>query len=133
MTSTYSDPATITATLEGVWLHDPDDPEGTAYNFRYGRSRRAGSVEVEAQETQYAGRVYPVTDFGPYEREAVAVEATSVDPADLVALRRFVRSRKLAFYRDNRGRSMLAEVSAGADRDEDHGSTLTFTASRREA
>lgn len=130
MSSTYSDPATVTATFDGVWLHDPDDPAGTLHNFRYGRSSRAGSLEVAAQDNQYAGRVYPVTDFGPHEREQVQVEATSVDPADLDALRRFIRARKPAYYRDNRGRAFLGRLTAGSDRDENHGSTLSFTVSR---
>lgn len=132
MTSTYSDPVTVTASVQGVWLHDPDDPAGTAHNFLYARSRRSGSLEVEAEDGIYAGRTFPVVDFGPYESERVQVESHAVDAADVAALQAFVRLRKPLYYRDNRGRAFLARVSAMSDRDEDFGSTLSFTASRVE-
>lgn len=132
MSSTYSEPVTVTASLQGVWLHDPDDPEGTAHNFLYGRSRRSGSLEVEAEDGRYAGRTFPVVDFGPYEQELVSVEAHAVDGTDVAALYRFVRLRKPLYYRDNRGRAMLARLSGAADRDEDFGTSLSFSVSRVE-
>lgn len=136
MSGTFSDPVVASGALDGVWLHDPDDPEGTAFNFRFGRGRRTGAVEVEAVDLQYAGRTFPVTDFGPYESERVAVEAVIPNGPDYAAtrarLQEFVRARKPLFYRDNRGRAMLVRLSAAQDRDEDYGTSASFTVSRVE-
>lgn len=132
MTSTYSDPVASSVAFSGVWLHDPDDPAGTAYNFLYARSRRSGSLEVEAEENVYAGRTFPVVDFGPFESERVQVESHAVSAGDVAALRGFVRLRRPLYFRDNRGRAFLCRISAMTDRDEDFGSTLSFTASRVE-
>lgn len=135
MSSTFSATAEVTTTLDGVWLHDPDDPTGTALNLLYGRSRRSGGVSVESADLQYAGRVFPVTDFGPYETEGVSVEVDvpASDAATLPALYALIRSRKPLYYRDNRGRAFLSVVPSASDRDEDHGSTVSFSASRRGA
>lgn len=129
------EPVAGSVTLEGVWLHDPDDPEGTARNYRFGKAARSGTLEVSQQDTQYAGREYPVTDFGPFTTERVDVRVdVPFGPAwagDLAGLRAFVTARKAVMFRDNRGRALSPAVLSGLrEQDVETGTQVTFQASR---
>lgn len=137
MSYTDSAPVAGSVTLEGVWIHDPADPEGTARNFLYGRASRDASLDVAAEESVYAGREYPVVDFGPFTSYQVGVR---VDvpfggswAADLASLRAFVTARRIAFYRDNRGRAIPAHLFGYREQDADTGSQVTLTATRADA
>lgn len=134
MSSTFSQPQSITLDLEGVWLHLPEDPAGTAHNYRYGKAMRAASVEVVGAESIYAGRVFPVVDFGPYEREQVQARAHVPQgpnqATDLAALRSLMRARRPVLFRDGRGRMFLGTLSDHSEQDEAFGTTVQFTVSR---
>lgn len=134
MTSTFSQPQSIQMDLEGVWLHLPDDPAGTAYNLRYGKALRTAGMDVAGVENVYAGRVFPVVDFGPFEREQVQARAHvpqgPTQAADLAALRSLVRARRPVVFRDGRGRMFLGTLSGHSEQDEVFGTTVQFTVSR---
>lgn len=137
MSFTDSAPVAGSVTLEGVWIHDPADPEGTARNFRFGKAARDASLEVAAQESVYAGREYPVVDFGPFTSYQVGVR---VDvpfggswASDIAALQSFATARRVLSYRDNRGRVFPAQLSSYREQDTDTGSQVTMTASRRDS
>lgn len=134
MSSTFSQPQSVTLNLEGVWLHLPGDPAGTAHNYRYGKALRSAGVDVTGVENVYAGRVFPVVDFGPFEREQVQARAQVPQGAnqatDLAALRSLVRSRSPVLFRDGRGRMFLGVLSGHSEQDEPFGTTVSFTVSR---
>lgn len=134
MSSTFGTPVTVSVDLEGVWLHFPEDPAATARNFRYGKAMRASSVEVSSTEVLYAGRVYPVVDYGPFEQERVQVRAHVAygenHSSDLSGLRALVRARRPVWFRDGRGRSMIGTLSGHEETDESFGTSIRFTVSR---
>src|SRR5690606_40024069 len=59
--------------LEGVWIHDPDDPEGTIHQFRFGRNNKSSSIDIGGKEQVFAGRRFPVYDFGEHQKDSVTV------------------------------------------------------------
>lgn len=125
---------TASVDLEGVWLHIPEDPGGTARNFRYGKAIRSANVDVTGSEILYAGRVFPVVDYGPQEHERVQARAQvpfGPDHAgDLAALRTLVRARRPVWFRDGRGRSFIGTLSDHEETDESFGTSVRFTMSR---
>lgn len=134
MASADSDVVACEIRMEGVWLHDPADPAGTALNLRHGSAMRSSSLAVESEASQYAGRVFPVVDYGPHEAESLRVTAiVAHGPAwhgALAALRALVRLRRTLVVRDNRGRVLRGSVAAVDESDQDYGTQVTFTASR---
>lgn len=105
----------VTLVLEGVWLHRPYDPEGSAKNYRFGSNQRGDQLQASVQLTQYAGREYPVADFAHYQSEAtsVTVDVPFGDTwaQDLVDLRALERTRETLVFRDNRGRQLYGIIA----------------------
>ena len=133
MSYTESVPVTITPRLEGVWLHAPEDPEGTALHLRYGGTGRTEEIDVPAGESWYAGRTFPVVDFGEHESERVPVRMTvpaQDGTSGLAALRALVRRRSTLSYRDGRGRSVIGYLSGLRVQDEEWGASVSFTVNR---
>lgn len=133
----YSDSVTMTAELDlypGVWLHDPLDPVGTLWRFEYGRSQRSSTVDVLGQGTLYAGREFPVVDFGEHtaEKASVVIDIPNgVDAsADLAALDDFVRGKRTLYFRDNRGRGFHCTVGGYQRQDAHWGAAISFDAVR---
>lgn len=135
MSYTDSAPVSATLALEGVWLHYPDDPEGTALNLRYGKASRSSAVGVSDQESVYAGREFPVVDFGPFTSYAVSVRAdVPFGPewdATLAALDGFARGRKPVVLRDNRGRVVSpGHLTGYQEQDAETGTAVSFSVSQ---
>ncbi|HEU4754009.1 MAG TPA: carbohydrate binding domain-containing protein [Armatimonadota bacterium] len=132
----YTDSAVQTATLklQGVWIHDPLDPVGTIAAFPYGRASRSGDLDVTSGATYYAGREYPVVDYGEPIAESVAI--TVVIPfgpswaADLARLKAACSARRSMVIRDNRGRMLCAALSGYRERDQVYGTEASFSALR---
>src|SRR5690606_19300881 len=84
--------------LEGVWIHDPEDPEGTIHHFRFGRNNKSGSIEVGGTEPSFAGRTFPVSDFGDHEKYSISVTVQVLSGPDYALERRigrkFAKSKK---------------------------------------
>jgi hypothetical protein len=133
-TTGNTDSAAVTATLTllGVWLHDPSDPQGSAYQYPYGRAMRTADVDTMGQGTYYAGREFPVVDFGEYTAATcqVKVQVPNGDTwaADMASLEAFNLLRRTLCFRDNRGRRMFATLSGYDEQDEEWGTTVTFIA-----
>jgi len=133
------DSATVTTTLalQGVWLQDPmvGDQE-SARHFPYGSAAREESLDPMGEETFFAGRTDPVTNYG--EHEAYAVGVTMDVPhgptwaQDLEDLRAFAGSKRVIFFRDNRGRALYGVLESFRIRDAAWGSQVSFTVSRRD-
>ena len=129
-----SDPETITLSLQGTWLHDPSDAESTAAQYLYGGPAKETSIDTMPAGTYYAGRTYPVTDYGEHEDESVSVTIhvpNGSTRADTVAeLTAWARLRSAVWLRDGRGRSLPGTISAFKVQDTAFGSAVTFTLSR---
>lgn len=134
MPSTDSAPVTGTIVLEGVWIHDPLDAQGTVHQYLYGRSARSGDLDVMSQGSFFAGRADPVVDFGEHVSESVRVAVEIPNgaawAAQLEELSTFARAKRPLVFRDNRGRQMAATMSGYAESDMDWGTAVSFTMTR---
>ena len=104
--------------LRTVWIHDPDDPEGTVMHFRYHESRNESNA-VEVAGTVFAGRRYPVYDFGEHSTRNldVPLQLTLYDDdweQQMDYLRALLEARKAFIYRDKRGR-LIYGITAGME------------------
>lgn len=132
----YTDSDTMEGTLEiqGVWIHDPDDAEGTATHYLYGKAMRATNLAVESSATLYAGREFAVVDFGETTTQQHPITLHVPFGTDwwakLEALREFVLARKTLFLKDNRGRAVYGVPSGYTEDDQEWGTAVSFTWSR---
>lgn len=131
-----SDITTAVVALAGVWLHDPADPDTTARQYLFGRAARATSVDVESTALQFAGRVFPVEDFGDQQTQTYTVRVEIPDGPDsaqnLADLQGFATARRTLMLRDNRGRRAHGTLSAYREDDQEWGTQVSFTFSRRD-
>lgn len=130
--STLSNVATASVSFLGVWIHDPLDPAGTVHAFPYGKSQRSASIDVEAAGTHYAGRAYPVYDYGESQDDQLQLKLNILNgtnlATDLAAIRGFATARRTLHVKDNRGRAMYAALSDYQESDQDWGSQVSVNA-----
>lgn len=126
-----------TLTLQGVWLHDPysaDTQAATAKQFKYGRSTRSTSIDLSSAQLIYAGRVYPVTEFGENQNDTYSVKLILPHgptwASDVAAMEVFAQYRKTLCFRDNRGRKVFGTLSGYQEDDLDEGTSVAFTFTR---
>jgi hypothetical protein len=131
MAYTDSESSEITVPIMGVWIHDPDDPEGTLMNFPYGANQRSDSYDSMGAATYFVGKEDPVFDFGDPSSSSIDVTIDLPGGSDhltnLLALRAFAASKKAVWYRDNRSRSMYGIISGLKVADSGFGSQVSFT------
>lgn len=129
---TDSTPAVADSELElqGIWLHDPADDEVTVRQFLYGKDNRSTSLDTKGTVQQFAGRTFPVTDFGEHEEEDISATVDiphgpthRTEEADL---RAFMEMKKTLFFRDNRGRACYGTMSGYQQSDQAWGVTVGF-------
>lgn len=129
-----SDPAIGSITFAGVWIHDPLDAEGTVRQLPYGKASRGMAVGVEQEGITYAGRTYPVFDFGEAKTQTFAVQVDVPHGAlwreDLDALQAFGQQERIVVVRDGRGRSVPGALSGYAERDQVWGTAVSFSVTR---
>lgn len=122
---------TASLTLTGLWLHDAQAPATTSRNYRYTGGATSSSLEATAVGSHYAGRSYPVFDFGESENASVALQVAvpfGEDWADdLARLQDLVTIRRSIVARDGRGRSMTGAPSGYTQSDEPWGTTVSLT------
>lgn len=132
--TTDSAPVEATLILQGVWIHDPADPanaDDSAHHYPYGISGRGLDVDVVAEGKTYAGRAYPVFDFGENQAQTFTFNAqvpygdTWLD--DLTALRAFVDARATIHIRDARGRHVFGVLPSVSESDETWGTAVSGT------
>ena len=116
--------------LQGVWLHDPTDPEVTIRQFIYGKDNRSTALDIKGVTQQFAGRTFPVTDFGEHEEEDISITVDiphgpthRTEEADL---RAFAEMRRTLYLRDNRGRACYGTMSGYQQSDQSWGVTVGF-------
>jgi hypothetical protein len=131
MAFTLSDPVFTTLPLQGVWIHDPDDPEGTLRSFVFGANQRGDSYDPMGSGTYYVGREDPVVDFG--DPSSLTVDMTIDVPhgpdytANVILLREFAKMKKSLWFRDNRSRAIYGWMSSFKVTDAAFGSVISFT------
>lgn len=121
-------------TLDGVWLHDLADPDGTVRQFRYGKSLRSTDFDPQGTQLLYAGRTDPVLEYGEHRLQSYSIGIhVPFGPDwedDLLALQGFVEGRNTLALRDNRGRAMKGHLSDYQESDIDSGTMVTFRFTR---
>lgn len=114
MAQADSNTATVALTLQGVWLHDPTDPSGTAAQYMFGTGRTE-APDQDATRLQFVGRRLPVFEFGESISDQIQAPVTvpfGTDYATQIdALLGVAESKRVWCYRDNRGRKVFGRVS----------------------
>lgn len=131
----YSDPASTTLPLRGVWIMDPDlGGQESARQYLYGAAQREESVDPMGEAAYYAGRTDPVVDYG--EHEAYSFRATVDIPhgpdwrAQVEELMGWGMAKKVLHVRDNRGRAVYGYLDGVSVKDTAWGSQVAFTVTR---
>jgi hypothetical protein len=120
--------------LLGVYLHDPEDPQGTIRQFLYAPSGKTEKRAVASEMLVFAGRTRPVAEFGDAETDTLDV--TLVVPWDdswyggTEALRSIYRTFRTYAYRDSRGRSWYGVLRDVQFEDVKEGTKCVFTFER---
>jgi len=126
--------ATGVLDLVGVWVHDPLDPQDTARQFLYGAASRSLGVQVEQEGQSYAGRTFPVYDFGEHQGDSFSVRMDvphgPLWAADVAALLAFAETRSTLCVRDNRGRMVVGALDGYQESDTDFGTQVSFAVNR---
>lgn len=122
--------ADTTLELQGVWLHDPADDAVTIRQFLYGKDTRSTAIETVGTEQRFAGRTFPVVDFGEHETEdytiTVDIPHGPTHRTEESDLRAFMEMKKTLFLRDNRGRATYGTMSGYNQADQAWGVTIAF-------
>lgn len=132
----YTDSSTTTGGVAflGLWVHDPLDPEGTIRQHLYGAAKRSAAVAVEHVGTHYAGREFPVFDYGEARTETfdVRIDVPHGDTwrADMDAFKELAEQRRVVTARDARGRSVTGAASGYSEQDQPWGTAVSFTVTR---
>lgn len=133
MAQTDSTIVTASLLLQGTWLHDPKDPEGTVRQYLFGGDGRTDQPDAGATELQFVGRAFPVYEFGDPQTDQVHTTVQIPHGPDyatqLAGIRAIPRSKRVWCYRDNRGRALFGRVSA-QDTDQQYGSSVAVTVDR---
>lgn len=120
--------------LQGVWLHDPADDEVTVRQFLYGKDSRSTSIDTITTSQRFAGRTFPVIDYGEHEDEEFSVTVDiphgPTHRTEESDLRGFMELKKTLFFRDNRGRAAYGTMSGYNQADQAWGVTVGFKFTR---
>lgn len=123
-----------TLCLQGIWIHDPDDPanaELSAQHYRYGWRGKGDETTVVAEAVFYAGRESPVYDYGEHVTETltVPIQVPRGDDwlAQITALKELPRARRTLCIRDARGRRIFGAITSVSRDDEQWGTSVSFT------
>ncbi|WP_031405259.1 DNRLRE domain-containing protein [Geobacillus vulcani] len=126
---TYADSLIVSESisLQGIWLHEADNPAGTLHQFRL-ISDRSENWQPTAAMMQFAGRRLPVAEYDDTEQRSVSVKITLLkDSGDKEALEKLIHSKNTLCYRDARGRKMFCHVFQLPFDDEMYGNTVSLT------
>ncbi len=111
-------------------MHDPADSAITIRQFLYGKDSRSTSIDTSSTTQQFAGRTFPVTDFGEYEAEDITIQVDiphgPTHRTEEDDIRGFMEYKKTLFLRDNRGRAAYGTMSGFNQADQAWGATVAF-------
>lgn len=126
---TYADSLIVSRSisLQGIWLHEADNPLATLHQFKL-VSNRSENWQPTAAMMQFAGRRLPVAEYDDTEQRTVSVKlALLKDSSDKEALEKLIRSKNTLCYRDARGRKMFCHAFQLPVDDETYGNTVSLT------
>lgn len=131
MASAESELVTVMAPeLQGLWVHDPADPEGTITQHLYGGAVNGESVSVSSTALQFAGRRYSVYDFGDPQSGTfdVSIDVPFSDTwyDEIAALKALPLRRATMCFRDSRSRVVFGVVLEVKLADEISGTKVSF-------
>jgi hypothetical protein len=119
--------------LQGVWVHDPLDPQGTVRQFPFGKASRSTGNEITLGLTNFADREDPsptgVNTVPAHTGCRRQIPFGATFQADLATLGVFSEARRTLVFRDNRGRGAHGTVSGYTENDQTWGTEvgLIFT------
>lgn len=120
--------------LVGLWIHDPINPNQTSTQFKYGKDSRSYSIDIGGSSMFFAGREFPVTEFGEHRNDSYSVSVTIPHGpqyhAERELLRNTVLTRRTMCFRDNRGVVVYGTVGDLGEDHESHGSDFSFEVTR---
>lgn len=109
-TSSVSSAAVATLILRYSWIHRVSDPAGTIRQLVWNNTGGQESYEPELGLLQFAGRKYPVAEFGEAEIDSVSVSLDLDGPGEVEYLRELVRAKEIVCYRDSSGRKVIGII-----------------------
>lgn len=136
------DEVQATLNLVGFWIHDPTPSVAqfveflSSKNYDYGGPSKAIGYDSMGSGNYYAGRSYPVFDFGEHQSEVFGVTLQipfGNSPSwwdDIVELRRFAEQRTTLCVRDGRGRVIFGTLAGYSETDERWGTSISFSVTR---
>lgn len=134
MAYTDSLPVTGSISLIGMWVHDPLDPSGTVEDYPYAKSQRSSSIDTMPEGHFFAGRTFPVVDYGEHQNDQFSVRINVPNGTtlmtDLASLEEFAQARRTLCFRDGRGRKFFGSMSDFGEGDEDWGTAVEFNVQR---
>jgi hypothetical protein len=123
-----------TLEIEGVWIHNPADAQTTVRQFRFGKDNRSTSIDIMGTVQTFAGRKFPVVDFGEHEEEDFSISVDIPHGPDYrtqeADLKDFAESKITLVLRDNRGRSAYGTLTGFNQSDQAWGISVAFKFSR---
>lgn len=129
-----SEPVTAEVYFLGVWIHDPDDPEGTIRQYLYGRASRSDTTTVEQAQHHYTGRKLPVTHWGEHQDDTWQITVDVPEDTDRLettdTLREWAQARRTLVARDNRGRVFAGTMGGFGVGDQAWGDSVSWTVTR---
>lgn len=133
----FTDSSTVVSdalTLEGVWIHDPLDAEGTIKQYRFGKSSRSASINTMGVQQVFAGRQFPVYEYGEHQDDVFSVTVNLPHGTswyqDTLDMQGFAESKRTLYFRDNRGRSAFGVMRDYSESDQAWGTSVGFNFSR---
>lgn len=104
--------ATATLDLRYSWIHSVRAPDTTLHQFRYNEKGGEEIYSPELKLNQFAGRKYPVAEYGESEEFQVQVEIRLADRAEMDYLRDLIRRHEIVCYRDSSGRKVFGVIAS---------------------
>lgn len=135
MSETDSNIVTILGpNLQGVYVHDPNDPVDTLHNFPYNGSLTVENIAVASNQLVFAGRTYPVAEFSENGTQSVDLSLTipwsDAWQAECDTARAYATFRGTLTFRDGRGRLIYGIVQSVRLADRREGTVVTFSVQR---
>jgi hypothetical protein len=129
---TLSDPVEVVAPrLQGVWIHDPQDPQGTIRQYAFINSQATEARSLTGAALSFAGRAFPVFEFGDLQQRtaqlSLMVPVGTEWGAQLASLEDLLLSKRSWVYRDNRGRLLFGAVMSVSITDDPRGTVVDLT------
>lgn len=133
MANTDSEIQTATLESKGVWVNIFDDPF-TLKQYLYTGGDTSQKRSVSSELLHFAGREFPVAEFGDAGNESVTVNMFApTGPnyvTDIEFINNLVQVRETIVVRDARGRKIIGIASSAEMSDSQSGTNISLTVER---